>query len=110
VLGFYHLAESGITADVLGRHLTVETLVQRLLPTGLLLHTALKILLTIHCCFENRYFIKVSKKGFWNSKSKKMAPAGPLVWTEPEDFVRLTETSRHFVKKMTDKECHLADY
>jgi hypothetical protein len=25
VLGFYHLAESGITADVLGRHLTVET-------------------------------------------------------------------------------------
>jgi hypothetical protein len=25
VLGFYHLSESGITADVFGRHLTVET-------------------------------------------------------------------------------------
>jgi hypothetical protein len=25
VLGFCHVAESGITADVLGRHLTVET-------------------------------------------------------------------------------------
>jgi hypothetical protein len=25
VLGFYHLAESGITENVLGRHLTVET-------------------------------------------------------------------------------------
>ncbi len=25
VLGFDHLAESGITTDVLGRHLTVET-------------------------------------------------------------------------------------
>jgi hypothetical protein len=77
VLGFCHVAESGIIVDVLSAKTELlqfmqgcvsqkprkkssrgNPLVQNLkaghLPTGLVLHTALKILVTIHCCFENR--------------------------------------------------------
>jgi hypothetical protein len=32
------------------------------LPTGLLLHSALKVLLTIHCCFWEQVIKKVSKR------------------------------------------------
>ncbi len=75
VLGFYHLSESEITTDVLGRHFTVETekVHQEILlfkdwklgghlPTGLLLHTALKDLLTINCGFWEQVIKKVSKR------------------------------------------------
>jgi hypothetical protein len=38
------------------------------LPTGLLLQTALKILLAIHCCFREQVINKVSK-GFLKLKN-----------------------------------------
>ncbi len=93
----------------------------RKLATGLLLHTALNILLTIHCCFWEQVIKKVKRfqKGLLGLEKVENGTCGlradqyyifiyiyiyiclyiyiSVVGTEPGDFARPSETSRNFV-------------